>query len=208
MSRTYVIGVCGSSCSGKTTVCKEICKKIVSILGDNNSSHICVISQDSYYNGGNAATNYDIPDSIDFELMVGQLDKIINGEEIDMPVYDFATHSRKDETRRVCPARIVIIEGILIFSEERVRDLCDLKVFIEANEVVCYTRRLRRDTVERGRTSDEVEKRYIDHVVPSFRTFVDPSKYYADIILVNNTQGKFVGLEILLDHIEKKILVK
>jgi len=201
---TYVIGACGPSCGGKTTVCLKIQDKITEILGES-SNMICVVSQDSYYNGGNESTNYDVPSSIDFDLLVEHLEKLINGEEVDVPIYDFSTHGRKEETKKTGPAKIIIIEGILIFCNERIRNLCNLKVFVEADDVLCYTRRLKRDTQDRGRSFEDVENRYIDHVVPSFRNYVHPSRYHADVSLLNNTHGKFIGLEILLDHIEKKI---
>ena len=203
MMETYVIGVCGPSCGGKTTVCKEIQKKISSTLKDNNN--ICVISQDSYYKGGNPNTNYDIPDSIDFDLLIEHVKNLIDGKEVNIPIYDFATHDRKEETNKYIPTKIIIIEGILIFSNDKLRELCNLKVFVEANEILCYTRRLKRDTQERGRTFDDVEKRYLEHVVPSSKQYVYPSRDYADISLINNKHNNFIGLEIFLDHIEKKI---
>jgi len=201
---TYLIGVSGPSCGGKSTVCLMVQKKITETLGDS-SNMICVISQDSYYNGGNEFTNYDVPSAIDFDLLIDHLEKLISGEEVDVPVYDFATHNRKEETKKTGPAKIIIIEGILIFCNERIRDLCNLKIFVEADDVLCYTRRLKRDTQERGRSFEDVEKRYLEHVVPSFRNYVHPSRFYANISLINNTHGEFIGLEILLDHIEKKI---
>src|SRR5205085_12239899 len=134
------------------------------------------------------------------------LQKLLSGEQIQCPLYDFSTHSRRVETLLIKPAKIIIIEGILILSQERIRNLCNLKVFVEAEDTICYTRRLKRDTVERVRTFEDVEKGYLEHVIPSSNNFIKPSRYHADIILVNNIQNKFVGIEILLDHIEKKIL--
>lgn len=205
MSSCYVIGVCGASCSGKTTVCMKIEDKIENTL-ENKQNIICIISQDSYYKGGNNDTNYDVPNAIDFDLMVKHLEKLVKNETVDIPIYDFPTHSRKNEVKKIGPAKIIIVEGILILTNEKIRNLCDLKVFVEAEDVVCYSRRLQRDVKERGRTFKEVEKRYIEHVVPSFRNYINPCRYYANISLINNsTDGTFVGLGILLDHIEKKI---
>lgn len=203
LNKTYVIGVCGPSCGGKTTVCKEIENKLIPT--HNNNNVICVISQDNYYIGGNAETNYDLPESIDFNLLISHVKDLISGKDISMPIYDFSTHNRKEETHEYSPTKIIIIEGILIFSNEELRKLCNLKVFVEANDILCYTRRLKRDTQERGRTFEEVEKRYLEHVVPSTKQYVYPSRDNADISLINNTHGKFIGLEIFLDHIEKKI---
>ncbi|QKF94378.1 uridine kinase-like protein [Fadolivirus algeromassiliense] len=204
MESCYVIGVCGPTCGGKTTVCHKILEKIAEIIG-NREGMICIVSQDSYYNGGNVETNYDVPAAIDFDLMVKDLKQLISGKSVNAPIYDFKTHSRKTETRKIGPAKIIIVEGILIFSQREVRDLCNLRIFVEADNVICYTRRLKRDVMERGRSFDEVEKRYLEHVVPSFNEYINPSRFYANIVLINNTNGEFVGLEILLDHIEKKI---
>jgi len=204
MSSIYTILVCGGTCSGKTTVCKKILEHIITILGAHEGV-VVICSQDSYYMGGNSQTNYDVPKAIDFDAMYDNIVKLQNGQVIDEPVYNFSTHSREDETKKMGPAKIIIIEGILTLSQPKIRALCDLKVFVEADEVVCYTRRLKRDIEERGRTFEEVESRYLDHVVPSFRDFINPSRYHANISLINNTHGSFVGLDILLDHIEKKI---
>lgn len=196
--QTCLIGVCGGSCSGKTSVCERIKNE----LGDSNGI-VCLVSQDDYYKG--ASENYDIPSAIDFDLLGDNLEKLINGEEIDSPVYDYATHSRKSETKKVGPAKIIIVEGILIFCNERVRNLCNLKVFVEADEILCYTRRLERDTRERGRLYGEVVDYYMKYVVPSFRNYINPSRFYADISLINNTYGKIIGSEILIDHIKQRI---
>lgn len=204
MSSCYVIGVCGPTCGGKTTVCQKILEKIEATIGTHENM-ICVVSQDSYYKGGNADTNYDVPSAIDFDLMVQHLKELTDGKFVDSPIYDFKTHSRLSETKKVGQAKIIIVEGILIFSQKEVRELCNLNIFVEADDVVCYTRRLKRDVEERGRSFDEVAKRYIEHVVPSNNEYIKPSRFHANIILVNNTHGQFVGLDILLDHIEKKI---
>ena len=204
MTQTYVIGVCGASCSGKTTICQKMIKKINSILGNDQRS-VTLISQDSYYFGGDSETNYDIPDSIDFNLMIDHITQLKNGNEIDCPIYDFNTHSRKNETKKIQPSSIIIIEGILIFSVEKLRSLCNLKVFVSAYPELRYSRRVKRDTEERGRSNDEVNERYFRDVLPASRHYVDPTIEFSDIALMNNTFGKFVGLEILLDHVEKKI---
>lgn len=201
--RPYIIGISGASCSGKTTVSTKILGKIKTI--DELNDNVCLLSQDSYYISGNVATNYDVPSALEFDLMYEHLQKLIEGETINAPIYDFSTHSRKEETKVIKPAKIIIIEGILIFTQEKIRELCDLKVYVEADDAICYARRLKRDVIERGRTFEEVEKRYLEHVVPCLNNYIKPSRFYASIILVNNTSGVFVGLDILLDHIEKKI---
>lgn len=203
-SQTYVIGVCGGSCSGKTTVCEKILEQIVNVLG-NMDNLMCIESQDNYYKTGNDDTNYDIPSAVDFDLLADHIEQLIAGNKIKSPLYDYATHSRKQETREIGPAKIIIVEGILIFCNERIRNLCNLRVFVEAEEILCYNRRLERDVRERGRSFEEVGKRYLEHVAPSFRNYINPSRYYANISLINNTHDEFIGLEILFDHIEKKI---
>lgn len=207
MSR-YVIGVAGPSCGGKTTVCNKICEKVEELSTLQMPKHesiIGVISQDNYYKGGNSETNYDVPNALDFDLMVMHLEVLLKGGIIDMPLYDFSTHNRKHETQKVGPVKIIIIEGILIFTQDTIRNFCNLKVFVEAEDAVCCIRRLTRDREERGRTFEEIQTRYIEHVVPCFNNYIKPSKYHADISLLNNTHGQFIGLQILLDHIEKKI---
>lgn len=200
----YVIGVCGPTCGGKTTVCHKILEKIEATIGSHEDM-ICVLSQDSYYNSGGPETNYDIPSALDFDLMGKHLEQLIGGQAIYAPIYDFKTHSRTNETKKIGPAKIIIVEGILIFSQENIRALCDLKIFVDADTAICQSRRIERDVEERGRTFKEVTTRYVNHVVPSNNGYIIPSKFYANIILVNNIHGEFVGLEILLDHIEKKI---
>lgn len=204
MAETYIIGVCGASCSGKTTICQKMIQKIKQIIGDYQDS-VTLISQDSYYFGGDSETNYDIPESIDFELMTSHIKRLKEGHEIDCPIYDFNTHSRKTDTKKIKPSKIIIIEGILIFSVEKLRELCHLKVFISAYPELRYSRRIKRDIEERCRTPEEVNERYFRDVLPASRHYVDPTIEFSDIALMNNTFGKFVGLEILLDHIEKKI---
>lgn len=199
--KPYIIGVCGGSCSGKTT----IASRIVTQLTENND-HAVVVSQDSYYIGGDADTNYDTIESIDFNLMVKHLKELSNGNEINVPTYDFSIHQRTKEIIRLAPAPIIIIEGILIFTNELIRKLCDLKIFVFAHRELMYSRRLQRDTTERGRTADDVETRYLRDVLPAYLAHVEPSQTYADIILMNNTHNIFIGLEILLDHLEKKLL--
>jgi uridine kinase len=193
----FVIGICGASCSGKTTVSKEIMKRY-------NNQDILMISQDNYYFGGNVETNYDVPSAIDFEKLVSDLKKLIQGEAIDMPLYDFKTHNRKEETVRVEPKKHILVEGILIFSNKELRDLLDLKVFIMAYGELCYCRRLKRDVEERGRTHKEVSERYFRDVLPSSKTFVEPMIQFSDIALINNTDWEFIGLNILVDHLDKK----
>ena len=201
----YVIGGCGQSCSGKTTVCKQI-KNTIRKVTKNAPGMVVVVHQDSYYKGGNKDTNYDIPDAICFDDMYNDITSLINKKVIESPIYDFKTHSRKTETKKKGPAKFIIIEGILIFSQERIRDLCHLKVFVLADSVTMFARRLKRDTEERGRTSEEVTKQYLRDVVPSSHIYVDPYVRFAHIALINNVENEFVGFDILKNSIKVKVI--
>ena len=191
---SYVIGVCGASCSGKTRTVKEIVR-----VTENS----IVISQDSYYFSGNENTNYDIPESIDFPLLISHIKDLLNGKSIQCPIYDFTTHSRLEKKIEMKPCKIIIVEGILIFSQKELIELINLKVFISAYQELAFSRRLKRDVEERGRTIEEVTERYFKDVLPSTKQYVEPSENFSDIVLKNNTKDKFIGLEILLNHLRR-----
>jgi uridine kinase len=193
----YIIGICGASCSGKTTVSKEIMKRY-------KNDDILMISQDNYYFGGSEDTNYDIPSAIDFVKLIQDVSELAQGKSIEMPQYDFKTHQRMKETICVKPKKYILVEGILIFSRKELRDLFDLKVYILTYGELCYYRRLKRDVEERGRTVKEVSERYFRDVLPSSKTYVEPMIQFSDIALINNTDWKFIGLDILMDHLEKR----
>lgn len=193
----YIIGICGASCSGKTTVSKEIMKRY-------KNDDILMISQDNYYFGGSEDTNYDIPSAIDFEKLIQDVSELAQDKSIEMPQYDFKTHQRMKETICVQPKKYILVEGILIFSRKELRDLFDLKVYILTYGELCYYRRLKRDVEERGRTVKEVSERYFRDVLPSSKTYVEPMIQFSDIALINNTDWKFIGLDILMDHLEKR----
>ena len=193
----YIIGICGASCSGKTTVSKEIMKRY-------KNDDILMISQDNYYFGGSEDTNYDIPSAIDFEKLIQDVSELAQDKSIEMPQYDFKTHQRLNETINVQPKKYILVEGILIFSRKELRDLFDLKVYILTYGELCYYRRLKRDVEERGRTVKEVSERYFRDVLPSSKTYVEPMIQFSDIALINNTDWKFIGLDILMDHLEKR----
>ena len=193
-----IFGICGPSCSGKTTVCLSIIKFITDRYGEGN---VTIISQDSYYFGGNEDTNFDHPSSIDFNLLGKHIEKLKKGETIQSPVYDFTSHSRKNETKIIKPAKIIIVEGILIFSQEKIRDLFQYRIFINASPILMFVRRRNRDVNERGRTEKEVITRYLRDVEPSFHEFIEPAAKFSHLVLVNNEENQFIGLTILLDHI-------
>jgi uridine kinase len=198
MSNVYVIGVCGCSCSGKT----KTVNSIIEFLGNETTT---IISQDSYYIPGDDFTNYDIPSSLDFERMIEDVQALKNGKQVEAPIYKFNGHRRSKKTKTLYPAKILLIEGILIFTQPSLRELMDLKVFVSVYGEIALSRRLERDVKERGRTFQEVTERYFKDVLPSCKQYVEPSEEYADIVLKNNVQGKFIGLKILLDHIQTHV---
>lgn len=181
MGPVKIIGICGGSGSGKTT----IVKKIEEIVPD-----FAFIPQDCYYktslqmsNKNITAFNFDHPDAFDNELLIEHLLLLKDGKPIEMPQYDFVHHRRKDEVTIVKPRKLVIFEGILIFFEKSIRDIIDLKLFIDTPDDIRFIRRLKRDIEERGRTLDSVITQYLKVVRPGHYDFIEPTKQYADIII-------------------------
>ena len=181
--RSIVIGVAGGTGSGKTTVAHEILERV-------GAKHIAYIPHDAYYRDHShmpleerAQVNYDHPNSLETELLVEHLKGLRAGRAIDVPVYDFTTHTRTQQTRRVGPAPVVLVEGILVFVERELRDLFDVKLYIDTDADVRFIRRLRRDIEERGRSAESVCDQYLSTVRPMHLEFVEPSKRYADVII-------------------------
>ena len=182
-----LIAVAGGSASGKTTVVKKIIKQL-------NSKDISVISHDDYYKDltkytleERARVNFDHPDSLDNDLFVAQLKDLLDGKSISKPKYDFVFHNRSREAELVVPTKIIIIEGILILEDERIRDLATIKIFVESDDDIRFIRRLVRDTKERGRSIDSVITQYLTTVKPMYYSFIKPTKRYADIIIPNDS---------------------
>jgi len=178
-----VIGLAGGSGSGKTTVVR----RIVEALGDE---HVTVLDHDRYYRDHpelrleeRAALNYDHPDSLETGLMVQHVEQIKGGAGIDAPMYDFTRHARAAATERFEPRTALIVEGILVFSDKRLRALMDIKIFVDADDDIRFIRRLERDTSERGRTVQSVIDQYLGTVKPMHLEFVEPTKRYADVII-------------------------
>jgi uridine kinase len=192
-----VIGVAGGSGSGKTTVVR----RIVESVGDE---HVTVLEHDRYYRDRNdlrleerAALNYDHPDALETDLMVAHLRALRDGRPVEVPVYDMARYARKAVTETKVPRRAIIVEGILIFTDAALRELMDIKVFVDTDADTRFIRRLRRDVAERGRTMESVIEQYVATVKPMHLEFVEPSKRYADIII---PQGGYntVAIDMLL----------
>ncbi len=179
-----LIGIAGGTGSGKTTVAERI-RDIIS-----GKHSVIMMQQDSYYKDHSdiplkerERINYDHPDSIDIELLIEHLKSLVKGIPVNVPVYDFTTHTRKKETKRELPGDIIIIEGILIFTNKELRDLFDYKIFVDTPDDIRFIRRLQRDIVERDRTVDSVIQQYLNTVRPMHIEFVEPSKQFADIII-------------------------
>lgn len=181
--KTVFVGVAGGTGSGKTTISRRILEAFQPV-------ECVLLEQDSYYKDlknlsveERAMTNFDHPDSIDFNLLISHLNDLKNDKEIKTPIYDFTIHTRKEEYKTIKPAKIVILEGILIFTLKKLRDLFDMKIFIDTDSDERLLRRIERDMKERGRSFDSVKEQYLSTVKPMYLEFVDPSKRYADIII-------------------------
>ncbi len=199
-----IIGICGGTGSGKTT----IARKIVETVGKEN---VILVEQDSYYRNladmpldERHQANFDHPDSIDSDMLVNHLKRLKGGHSIEMPVYDFKSHTRSDKSELISPKPVVIVEGILIFSETRVLDLLDVRVFVDTPDDIRFIRRLRRDIVERGRTVDSVIAQYFATVRPMHFEFVEPSKRNADIIIPEGGKQE-IGVEFLCSKIREEL---
>lgn len=181
-----LIAVAGGSASGKTTVVKKIIEQL-------NSKEITVITHDDYYKDLSHLSieerrnvNFDHPSSLDNDLFVSQLTDLLNGKSIKKPTYNFVEHNRSKVFETINPNRIIIIEGILVLEDERIRDLATIKLFVESDDDVRFIRRLVRDTKERGRSIDSVINQYLNTVKPMYYSFVKPTKRYADMIIPND----------------------
>jgi len=178
-----VIGIAGGTGSGKTTVANVIVERI-------GADHIAYLPHDAYYkdlsalpDNQRAQINFDHPDSLDTELFYKHIKHLKNKQSIDMPVYDFKTHSRTDQIRHILPQPVILVEGILIFIEAELRKLFDIKIFVDTDPDIRFIRRLQRDITERGRTTESVIQQYLNTVRPMHLEFVEPSKRYADVII-------------------------
>lgn len=183
MKKAILVGIAGASGSGKTSVAGSIIEGL-------GADRAVVIQEDSYYKGlshlsydERAATNFDHPDAFDRELLVEHLLQLLNGEAVSRPIYDYTGHLRLEETEEVTPRAVVILEGILVLHDVRLRELMDLRVFVDTPLDICLVRRLKRDVSERGRTVDSVIGQYERTVRPMYLRFVGPSKQYADIVI-------------------------
>lgn len=197
-NKPYVIGIAGASGSGKSYISDAIMNEIKS---QHPNKPAVIINQDNYYIGGNHVTNYDIPESIDFNRLKSDLHKLINGNSIECPIYDFKTHRRLRETTTInANVDIIIVEGILVLYHPEIREFFNVKVFVHADLATCIFRRIRRDIDERKRDLQEVQERYLNHVMPSYNNFVLPSSFYADVC-ISNSNGSICGKNLIINYI-------
>jgi uridine kinase len=199
-----IVGIAGGTGSGKTTVVKKVIERLP-------NDEVIVIPQDAYYRDNGHISleerqkiNFDHPDSLEFSLLIDHLKKLKEGLSIEMPIYSYLTCLRSKETISVKPARVVLVEGILILADSGLRDMLDIKVFVDADADDRLGRVIQRDIVERGRSVLVVLQRYHDTVKPSHLQFIEPSKRYADIIIPGGGENQ-VGIEVLISIIEKHL---
>src|SRR5918997_3994075 len=199
-----IIGICGGTGSGKTTVANRILESV-------SASEVAFIQQDSYYRNlkdlpldYKQAVNFDHPDALDNDLLVHHVRRLRAGESVELPLYDFKTHSRLNDTILIEPKPIVIVEGILIFADPRLLEQMDIKVFVDTPDDIRFIRRLRRDIAERGRTVESVIEQYVETVRPMHMQFVEPSKRHADVIIPEGGHN-LVSIDLLSGKIRERL---
>ncbi|RXT04822.1 uridine kinase [Ammoniphilus sp. CFH 90114] len=200
-----IIGIAGGSGSGKTTIAQAIQHR----LGPDT---VQIISQDSYYHDHTelsmeqrAKINYDHPDSFENELLIHHLNQLKKGQAVHIPVYDFSTHTRSHETVYVAPKSVIILEGILILADPELRDVMDAKIFVDTDPDVRILRRAIRDTTERGRTLESIDRQYLSTVKPMHEAFVEPSKKYANVIVPEGGKNE-VAISLLTSWVERYLV--
>lgn len=200
-----IIGIAGGTGSGKTTVANVILDAV-------GRDRIAYLPHDAYYRDlrnlppvQKAAVNFDHPNSLETELMIEHVKQLKAGHAVDIPVYDFSIHSRTEKTIHVEPQPVIIVEGILIFAEKKLRELFDVKLFVDTDPDIRFIRRLQRDIAERGRTMDMVINQYLQTVRPMHLEFVDPSKRYADVIIPEGGMNQ-VAMDMVIARIESLLM--
>jgi len=199
-----IIGIAGGSGSGKSTVARNVADALTSLS-------VAFLDMDAYYRNfahlsldERRRFNWDHPDAFDFDLLTAHLQRLANRERIDKPVYDFVSHLRSPESVIVQPSDVIVIDGILLFVDSRVRDLCEVKVFVDADADIRLIRRLKRDISSRGRPLDEIIEQYLSTVQPMHLQFVEPSKRYADIIVPRGGHNA-VAIEMIIAKIKHRL---
>jgi len=202
--RPLIIGIAGGSGSGKSTVARRVAEAL-------HEASVAFLDMDAYYvNFAHLSMeerrriNWDHPDALDLALLGEQVAELGEGHAIEKPIYDFVSHTRRADTQRVEPADVIVIDGILLFVDERVRELCDVKVFVDADADIRLIRRIRRDMRTRGRSLDEVLEQYVTTVQPMHLQFVEPSKRWADVIVPRGGHNK-VAIEMIVAKIHRRL---
>jgi uridine kinase len=203
-AQPLIIGIAGGSGSGKSTVARNVIKAL-------GAGSMCAIDMDGYYRNfahlpldERKVINWDHPDAFDWDLLIDHLTRLSRRQPIEKPVYDFVTHTRSADTQQVSPTDVVVVDGILLFVDERVRKLCDVKVFVDADADVRLIRRIKRDMAKRGRSLEEVLDQYLTTVQPMHLQFVESSKRYADIIVPRGGHNP-VAVEMLVARVQGRL---
>jgi len=202
--KPLIIGIAGGSGSGKSTVARNVAEAL-------SQSSVAFLDMDAYYRNfahlpmeERKRVNWDHPEAFDTELLVSQVRALCAGRSVDKPVYDFASHTRSARTERVNPADVVVLDGILLFADEDLRSLCDIKVFVDADADIRLVRRLKRDVMKRGRTLEDVIAQYLETVHPMHLQFVEPSKRYADVIVPRGGHNT-IAIEMIVAKIQHRL---
>lgn len=205
--KPLIIGIAGGTGSGKSTVARKVAEALP-------HASVAFLEMDAYYRDFQHLTlaqrqhvNWDHPDAFDFALLTEHLSALARGEPVGMPVYEFATHARSPRTVRIEPADVVVIDGILLLCDESIRDLCDVKLFVDADADIRLVRRIRRDTTVRGRSLESVLEQYLTTVQPMHLQFVEPSKRYADVI-VPRGGSNIVAIEMIVAKIQRTLTAR
>ena len=203
MSKILVIGIAGGSGSGKTTLMKNLVQRF--------SGYITVVSHDNYYKRHDELTyeqrcliNYDEPAAFENALMSAHLDSLRQGQSVSCPVYDYTVHNRSDKTVTIEPCPVIIVEGILIFADEALRDLMDIRIFVDTDADIRLCRRVKRDVNKRGRTLESVLQQYQQTVKPMHEKYVEPSKKFADLVVPEGGKN-MVALDMIVDRIQRHL---
>jgi len=202
VKKPLVIGIAGGTCSGKSSIAKILIKEF------DNKMSVNIIKEDDYYKDQTALsmderakTNYDHPLAFDFDLMIDHLKKLINGESIEKPTYDYTIHNRAEATEIVHPSEVLIIEGLFALYTPEIREMEDIKIFVDTPADERFIRRLRRDVRERARTVESITDQYLTTVKPMHEQFIEPTKKYADIIIPRGGEN-LIAIHMLIEHLK------
>lgn len=205
MKKPIIIGIAGGSASGKTSISKKLFETF------EKSNSVVIIKEDDYYKNQDhlpmserVKTNYDHPFAFDHELLIEQLHMLINGDDIEKPIYDYVNHTRSCETEKIAHSDVIILEGLFVLESKEIRDLLDIKVFVDTPSDVRFIRRLLRDVNERGRTLDSVVNQYLSTVREMHEQFIEPSKRFADVIIPEGGKN-YVAIDLLVTKISSII---